>query len=1153
MNFFLSKFCKFNAAPHCSSITMIAATMITSPAVAEDAKQFTKVLVDQYDKLRQSDPKFQEKNLQMVRDIMSNTTQVRKDLAVRDNATFNMANMMDRAKGGLDAGLFSGIGGENANPFMNSGDFSPGKLHEYGKGMSNSPRPCAASLSGHIMPLFGCSTSSSYPSGHTAKATGASLLAAYLFPERFQPFIARAQEYGESRIVAGQHYALDVMASRVMAYKAVADLLAQQSQNPTSWLNTAANPERIRQNMVERCGGMALQACADKRTDSFSDHDRNKAFYNYTKYYRFAPIGPTDKPMIVPENAEYLIQTRFPYLSADQLREIIRTTSDPSGQILDDPWSRINLFAAADGYGRFDTDVSVTMDMTKAANQAKPGAGYNATDIWRNDIGGTGRLTKAGGGALTLTGTNSFGGFTLQAGTLTLTGTNTLTGSSNTTGGQLVLDHGSLSTRGDLSVSDNTKLSLQAASISASGQLDVAATTVLQGSAAITVGQGRMGSISGTINGGGGLVKRGDGRLLLAGANSFLGDVKVEKGTLALGTSTAAGKGDIILADQTTLAYIDGINVKNRLVLEGGGNLDVATGRATQSGTIGGSGNFRISGAGILDITGDFSGFGGTTRISGTTVVANNAFGGKVAIADGGVFIANGPTIATVEVEKNGTLKGLGSVGTTTIGTGGVIAPGNSPGTITILGDLTFKVGATYQVEVSPSGENSDFIKVSGLARIDGGNVQHVGLDGNYAPFVTYRILSADGGVQGRFDTVTSNYTFLTPNLVYSANAIDLTLVRNRTTYASVAVTRNQKSVANALDSAPEANAVSRNLATLNPPSARVAFDSLSGDIHSSIVASLQEETKSIRTVVSERSHFGVDSAKATLMSNSDGKSLSDDSSSTVNTSWGYTFGNFGSRKGNDSTIGVDTSGLLVGADIPFMQNARLGIIGGYSHSTYDAGSRSGSANSDSYHIGLYSSTKVDGILLSGGTAYSWHQITNQRSTSVGDGLVERVRGDYHGRTFQIFGEVSRPFTNHVASLEPFVGVAYVRTGIDNFQEEGGLTTLSFPSQSIDTTFSTIGLRNLSTFSIGQTEAALRATVGWRHAFGDRDASLIRQFSSGPNFSIAGAPIAEDAILITGGFDFQVNRNTKIGVAYNGQFGGGTRSNGLNVKLNASF
>ncbi|WP_447406458.1 hypothetical protein, partial [Clostridium perfringens] len=57
-----------------------------------------------------------------------------------------------------------------------------------------------------------------------------------------------------------------------------------------------------------------------------------------------------------------------------------------------------------------------------------------------------------------------------------------------------------------------------------------------------------------------------------------------------------------------------------------------------------------------------------------------------------------------------------------------------------------------------------------------------------------YTILAADGTLSGRFDTVTSDYAFLTPKLGYDygAGRVSLELTRNGTAMASAANTRSQ-------------------------------------------------------------------------------------------------------------------------------------------------------------------------------------------------------------------------------------------------------------------------------------------------------------------------------------------------------------------------
>ena len=58
--------------------------------------------------------------------------------------------------------------------------------------------------------------------------------------------------------------------------------------------------------------------------------------------YGLPSVGRTDLAPVVPAEAHYLIATRYPYLSTDQLNEILYTTETASGVPLDNGsgWAR---------------------------------------------------------------------------------------------------------------------------------------------------------------------------------------------------------------------------------------------------------------------------------------------------------------------------------------------------------------------------------------------------------------------------------------------------------------------------------------------------------------------------------------------------------------------------------------------------------------------------------------------------------------------------------------------------------------------------------------------------------------------------------------------------------------------------------------------
>jgi uncharacterized protein with beta-barrel porin domain len=80
---------------------------------------------------------------------------------------------------------------------------------------------------------------------------------------------------------------------------------------------------------------------------------------------------------------------------------------------------------------------------------------------------------------------------------------------------------------------------------------------------------------------------------------------------------------------------------------------------------------------------------------------------------NGGLLSVNGSLPNTAFIVNGGTLGGTGTVGPTTVGAGGILAPGNSIGTFTVNGAFTLSAGAIYEVEVNAAGQG-DKVVVAG-------------------------------------------------------------------------------------------------------------------------------------------------------------------------------------------------------------------------------------------------------------------------------------------------------------------------------------------------------------------------------------------------------------------------------------------------------
>ena len=257
-------------------------------------------------------------------------------------------------------------------------------------------------------------TDGGFTSGHSAEATRNAMAMAYVLPERYQELVGRGLELGESRILAGMHSPLDVISGRVQAQAVAAANMVAAGASVRADAVAQAHATLMKLTNTTAATFPAYATSGTPATDRFADYAASRANYVRRLTYGLPQIGAANKPAVVPKGAEVLLETRLPYLSDAQRRVVLKTTAIASGYpILDDAegWGRLNLFAAADGYGAFNGNVVVNMDASKG--------GFHASDRWRNDITGSGKLVKQGSGALKLGGKNSWtGGTQLEAGTL---------------------------------------------------------------------------------------------------------------------------------------------------------------------------------------------------------------------------------------------------------------------------------------------------------------------------------------------------------------------------------------------------------------------------------------------------------------------------------------------------------------------------------------------------------------------------------------------------------------------------------------------------------------------------------------------------------------------------------------------------------------
>lgn len=624
---------------------------------------------------------------------------------------------------------------------------------------------------------------------------------------------------------------------------------------------------------------------------------------------------------------------------------------------------------------------------------------------------------------------------------------------------------------------------------------------------------------------------------------------------------TAVGSGSLVVTAQTSWAACSGAPfvVCSGINTTSGAGLGIRASNSgidvtniTATGTVSGG---AISPASAGEIN-------GTVELNGTNNSFNNfgiwnlTWGTNridIAITDlpGGVITsAVSGAAVTVVLDGVGSFESFGRI---------AMINGMAGDTLQINGNARFNSGSVYALDVS--GANSDRIVVNGSAQLAGALVVNLNTS-TITIGPRYTILTATGGISGRWDFTPFRMNFLTFTDTYDANNSYLEVSQYRT-FASAGQTSNQIATGAALDTIPKTGALYGALAFLpNDEAARNAFNQLSGEVHASSRSALIEDSGFVRDGALGRLRNAFDApgaAPVPVMSYASGGPTHVPGAPVEKFSiWGQAYGGWGHLNGNGDAARLNRSmgGLTIGVDTPVFGTldlpVRVGVMAGYSNASFGAGARGSSGSSDNYHLGAYAGSQFGGLGVRTGVIQSWHDI---RATRVVNflGFNDMLRANYDGRTTQVFGDVGYKIKFGSFAVEPFANLAYVNLTTSGFREVGGLAALAAASSRSSQTFSTLGARAALNFDLGGIATTLRGSLGWRHAFNAVVPGSTLAFAGSAPFNVTGIAIARDAAVVEAGLDVNFVPGATLGISYGGQFARAAQDHTIRGNLSVRF
>lgn len=667
-------------------------------------------------------------------------------------------------------------------------------------------------------------------------------------------------------------------------------------------------------------------------------------------------------------------------------------------------------------------------------------------------------------------------------------------------------------------------------------------------------------TIAGTVQGGNG----GAG-----GAGFFTGSAG------SGGAGIVAANSTIILASTGSIVgglSGDGVTRANAVTFAGGTNIfeyqaggtvlgNVVAFSSADTFRLGGStpGSFDVS---TLGTSAPYVGFGKYAVGTGSEWTLTGAATSATPWTINGIAHVDGDISSSslTTVNSGGVLMGTGTVGNTLIN-GGTLAPGNSIGTLTVNGNLTFTAASTYLVEVSPSA--SDRVNVTGTATLGGATVNASFAPGSYVT-KQYTILNALDGRVGAFGPLvnTNLPSSFTSSLSYDANNAYLDLTLNYAGPAYAPRNANQRNVANAITnffdtggSIPVAMGgltpagLTQASGEIGAGSQQTTFDAINlfmGLLIDPFAAGRSDQDSSSGSLTNSYAEMSsprkVDAVFAKAMP------AKADPFAQRWTLWAAGFG--GSQTTDGSAVtGSNTAtsriyGLAAGADYRLAPDTVTGFALSGGGTNFSA-ANSGSGRSDMFQAGAFVRHTIGTRYLAAAVSYAWQDVTTDRSVAGIDQLQARFNANAYSGRVEGGTRYAAPWIG--IGLTPYAAVQATVFDLPSYSERAlsspGIFALNYGGKTVTSTRSELGVRTDASYLWDDAILTLRGRLAWAHEFNpDRSIAAVFQSLLGAPFVVNGAAQARDAALTTASAEMKWRNGFSLAGLFEGEFSANVRS-----------
>jgi uncharacterized protein with beta-barrel porin domain len=500
---------------------------------------------------------------------------------------------------------------------------------------------------------------------------------------------------------------------------------------------------------------------------------------------------------------------------------------------------------------------------------------------------------------------------------------------------------------------------------------------------------------------------------------------------------------------------------------------------------------------------------------------SNQTFG-STTITTGTLELGDASLTSPITIFQGGTLAGnTGRVfGNVTLNSGGIISPGGSyngtllpRSTLTVTGNLIFNSGSAYSVNTSPDG-SSDHLVVNGAVTINSGATLQVlaGVATYPSTTTSYTIVTATGGITGKFDKAVTDYAYYNASVNYQKKgAITLNITPNGKPLPSAA-TATTFGAATAVESLGTSSPIYQAVLNQSLTGARQAFDSLSGSAYARLDA----------LMASDVGHVALG------------------------------FGNEGSAPALQwtGTNSLAARGLQSGSSVRRGPVSLMTIGGRY---VSRLATDSISANVDSRFLASAAGYRSGRFQALASLTSAWHDVAVARTISF-PSYADHTTSRYTAQSHRVDVEGSYALVRTgTFSVAPYGGYSRVMMRTHAFEESGGIASLTFGRDSRAIDQLRLGARARGEVTLGSVTLAPRADVSLNRSWGDLEAGRQARFVTGRDgFDSVGSGFERQTVAVDAGLDVTAGP-VKLTGSYNGRLGNRWRDHRALVRAAIAF